>query len=417
MPQPPALDINVSFAQDEAAAVSGRSTVKTADLDAILADIESFADAIRANIALLQRDDGELKDKIVKLHTLHPDVLLLIRGLANYVEPQIVTAAGTDTYTATLNPAPTELTVGRVYFVVIANGNTGPATLNVNGLGAKSIKTLTGDDLIAGELPAGLVATLQYTGTEFRLMNAPPIRLSSPTITNPTVSGTLTTTGAATLASLGVTANATVGGTLGVTGASTLASVGVTGNATVGGTLGVTGATTLAAVSASSSAVGYVVTVTNSNADPSGLNVQFPGSSDGATHEFLVCGDAGGTRAVLLGNGGLLNYQANNVNLSDARVKEISTRPVPDARRNLRSLDIRLGHYRESGDVDDLMLTAQQVQAVWPECVTWFNKERTLLGIRTHALWMRHLKTTQEHEDEIEDLKARVAALEAVKRQ
>lgn len=86
--------------------------------------------------------------------------------------------------------------------------------------------------------------------------------------------GTLSTTGLATLNSVGVTNNATVGGTLGVTGATTLStlstsgaatlnSVGVTNNATVGGTLGVTGATTLSTLSTSGAATLDSVAVTN----------------------------------------------------------------------------------------------------------------------------------------------------------
>ena len=74
-------------------------------------------------------------------------------------------------------------------------------------------------------------------------------------VTGNTSLSTLSTSGAATLNSVGVTNNATVGGTLGVTGntslstlstsgAATLNSVGVTNNATVGGTLGVSGCDT-----------------------------------------------------------------------------------------------------------------------------------------------------------------------------
>ncbi len=73
-------------------------------------------------------------------------------------------------------------------------------------------------------------------------------------VTGNTSLSTLTSSGLASLNSLGVTTNATVGGTLGVTGLSTLgdvnandidsATLDTTGNATIGGTLGVTGATT-----------------------------------------------------------------------------------------------------------------------------------------------------------------------------
>jgi hypothetical protein len=75
----------------------------------------------------------------------------------------------------------------------------------------------------------------------------------------------LSTTGAASLTSLGVTNDATVGGTLAVTGATSLSSLstsgaasltslGVTNNATVGGTLDVTGATTLSSLSTTGAA-------------------------------------------------------------------------------------------------------------------------------------------------------------------
>jgi len=85
---------------------------------------------------------------------------------------------------------------------------------------------------------------------------------------------TLSTSGAATLNSLGVTGAATVGTTLGVTGltslstlstsgAATLNSLGVTGAATVGTTLGVTGLTSLSTLSTSGLATLDSATITN----------------------------------------------------------------------------------------------------------------------------------------------------------
>jgi hypothetical protein len=76
--QPPVFEITVVFASDEANQVSGRATVRTAALDTLFASIKSFTDAVRTNFALIQRDDGELLDGIVKVHTLAADVLSLI---------------------------------------------------------------------------------------------------------------------------------------------------------------------------------------------------------------------------------------------------------------------------------------------------------------------------------------------------
>ncbi|REK68008.1 MAG: hypothetical protein C6P35_03295 [Cohnella sp.] len=80
------------------------------------------------------------------------------------------TTAGTGTaYTLTLSPAPTALVAGMRVTVKIHTANTGAATLNVNGLGAKSIKKANGNDVAAGNLKASGVYTLVYDGSAFTL--------------------------------------------------------------------------------------------------------------------------------------------------------------------------------------------------------------------------------------------------------
>lgn len=82
-------------------------------------------------------------------------------------------AAGTDTYTASMpnGHALAAYLAGQRFYVKIANANTGAATLNINGLGAINIKTVNGLDVVAGELPAGLIAELIYDGTNFIVLN------------------------------------------------------------------------------------------------------------------------------------------------------------------------------------------------------------------------------------------------------
>lgn len=49
--------------------------------------------------------------------------------------------------------------------------NTGPATMNISGLGAVAIKQVHGPAVVAGDLVAGVVYSMLFNGTEYRLMS------------------------------------------------------------------------------------------------------------------------------------------------------------------------------------------------------------------------------------------------------
>lgn len=80
MSQPTLYTQNADFSQQEANNASGRSTVNTAALDAEFAAIETTLDQTLANIQLIQRDDGRLRDTVVEIHTLDQAVLNLMGG-------------------------------------------------------------------------------------------------------------------------------------------------------------------------------------------------------------------------------------------------------------------------------------------------------------------------------------------------
>jgi microcystin-dependent protein len=83
-------------------------------------------------------------------------------------------SSGTNTYTATLSPVPTAYNTSQVYPVVFTNANTSSApTLNLNSLGAKTIKLPGGATVQAGDIPAGYLAFLQYDGADFIFLNPP----------------------------------------------------------------------------------------------------------------------------------------------------------------------------------------------------------------------------------------------------
>lgn len=75
-----------------------------------------------------------------------------------------------DAMLAAPNPAWTNYGTGCGLWVKVAAANTGPVTINVSGLGVKSIKRPDGTDLQAGDIAAGAIVGLRYDGTQFQLM-------------------------------------------------------------------------------------------------------------------------------------------------------------------------------------------------------------------------------------------------------
>lgn len=76
-----------------------------------------------------------------------------------------------DVITATTSPAIAAYVAGQTFRFVSAGANTGAVTINLNGLGAKSITKQGTTALAAGDIPSGAVAEITYDGTQFQLIN------------------------------------------------------------------------------------------------------------------------------------------------------------------------------------------------------------------------------------------------------
>lgn len=74
-------------------------------------------------------------------------------------------------FVLTLAPTPSGYTTGVVVFIA-THTNTAAATLAINALGAKDIKTLEGTALAAGNIQNGSICAAFYNGTEFRIISA-----------------------------------------------------------------------------------------------------------------------------------------------------------------------------------------------------------------------------------------------------
>lgn len=85
-----------------------------------------------------------------------------------------LTAAGTaNTLTASFSPAISSYEIGLSLTIEVTTTNTGAATLNLNSLGARSIKRSNGADVTAGDLTDGDIISLIYDGTNFVMINTP----------------------------------------------------------------------------------------------------------------------------------------------------------------------------------------------------------------------------------------------------
>lgn len=148
--------------------------------------------------------------------------------------------------------------------------------------------------------------------------------------------------------------------------------------------------------------------------NPYGLQILYSATSPNDTsHEFFRGEDSTTLRVALRSNGGVANFSANNVNLSDAHAKVIAG-PAPPQRELFRRLSFSLGRYADSTRTsDDLMLVAQQVAEVFPDLVEEFDREKGLLGVREHALMLRGLKVLQELDLAVTAIDQRVKSLEA----
>ena len=80
-------------------------------------------------------------------------------------------AEASDTYVITLDPAPAAYTTGMMVTFTANTANTGACTLNVNALGAKSLKAFHDQDPPDNYIEAGSAVLALYDGTNFQLLS------------------------------------------------------------------------------------------------------------------------------------------------------------------------------------------------------------------------------------------------------
>ena len=112
------------------------------------------------------------------------------------------------------------------------------------------------------------------------------------------------------------------------------------------------------------------VSVANASATPQGIWCKYTGAAPNSTSaEFLLFNDTSTTRMTVRSNGGIANYSANNVNLSDERTKT-DIQNAGSYLAKICAIPVRTFKYKDqTDDLLNLGCIAQEVEAVAPELV------------------------------------------------
>ncbi len=181
-----------------------------------------------------------------------------------------------------------------------------------------------------------------------------------------------------------------------------------------------------------SSASTNTVIFQNTGANPYGPWIFHNTDSNNTSNYFLYCQGGSTLRAQIYANGGIANYQSNNVNLCDEREKKniINLDSTWDC---LKHWELKKFHYNEDADTDNLRygVIAQQVADYCPEVISEWVKQKAepaklddegneiepakaevvRMAVKEQQMMWMAIKALQEAQVRIETLEAEVAAL------
>jgi len=190
------------------------------------------------------------------------------------------------------------------------------------------------------------------------------------------------------------------------------------GNLLVGTTSG--GGERLYVTQSASSSTAFFLNNNGTAANQYGIVVKLNGDPNNTNHMVQCLGGAT-ERATIRANGGLANYSANNVNLSDRREKT-NFAPAKSYLDVICAIPVQTFNYIDQNLEEDSGLTlgvvAQDVQAVAPEMVmesNWGTEEEPKMRLSIYQTDLQYalMKCIQEQQALITQLTARITALES----
>lgn len=159
----------------------------------------------------------------------------------------------------------------------------------------------------------------------------------------------------------------------------------------------------------------------NNPTTPYGINVYYGAASpnnSNANTSFLYCNDLTTLRIQLASNGGVINYQANDSNLSDRREKT-DFAPAKSYLDTICAIPVQTFKYiDQTDDARTLGVVAQDVQTVAPELVmesNWGTEDEPKMRLSIYQTDLQYalMKSIQELKMALDEANARIAKLEA----
>jgi hypothetical protein len=159
-----------------------------------------------------------------------------------------------------------------------------------------------------------------------------------------------------------------------------------------------------------------ILTVRNTHATGAyGPYITLSGATyNNATNYIIGGGDAGGARFIIMSNGGLHNYSANDVNLSDETVKK-DIFPMESQWEIFKNIEFSKFKYKDQTHDDfNYGVIAQQVLKVAPHFVNQdgFGSNKDLLSVYDSDIHYSSHKALQEALIRIENLENKITQLE-----
>jgi len=160
----------------------------------------------------------------------------------------------------------------------------------------------------------------------------------------------------------------------------------------------------------------YAINTRNGGGGPFGISVEYSAQDpNGTGNEFLQCVGISTLRAEIRSNGGLANYSANDVNLSDRREKT-NFAPAKSYLDTICAIPVQTFNYIDQSEDDPgltLGVVAQDVQAVAPELVmesNWGTEDNPKMRLSIYQTDLQYalMKCIQELKAEVDSLKAQL---------